>query len=205
MPLGCQRKGQSRFWSADQGYWQIGVEFQPSAWSQGSYLNVGVQWPWLPKAYFSFGMGVPTARVADFISFENEEQFKPEADRLAACAAKRVRELQHEFRSFRSTVAALDTRSPKSNLDLYNLAVATGLAGRLDMAGWLLAGLQGDDAGWPEREPEASSVARLLAYCNNPPDFLNEVAALVAECRALKKLPPDVGVRQALEAAKCEA
>ena len=40
-PLGCRRKGQSRFWSADHGFYQIGIEFQPSGWSKGSYLNEG--------------------------------------------------------------------------------------------------------------------------------------------------------------------
>jgi hypothetical protein len=41
LPLGCQREGQSRFWVSDQGFWVIGAEFQPSSWSQGSYLNAG--------------------------------------------------------------------------------------------------------------------------------------------------------------------
>jgi hypothetical protein len=41
-PLGFKRKGRSRTWLADHGWWLTVVEFQPSAWSKGSYLNV---WP----------------------------------------------------------------------------------------------------------------------------------------------------------------
>jgi hypothetical protein len=39
-PLGFVRRGRSRFWFADQGFWIIFAEFQPSGWSKGSYLNM---------------------------------------------------------------------------------------------------------------------------------------------------------------------
>lgn len=42
--LGFQRKGRSRTWLADHGWWLTIVEFQPSAWSKGSYLNVAAHW-----------------------------------------------------------------------------------------------------------------------------------------------------------------
>ena len=41
-PLGLYRKGKSRVWYDDHGWWLIQVEFQPSAWFRGSYLNVGI-------------------------------------------------------------------------------------------------------------------------------------------------------------------
>ena len=53
-PLGCQRKGRSRFWFSDERFWLIGIEFQPSSSSRGTYLNVGANWLWYPKRYFSF-------------------------------------------------------------------------------------------------------------------------------------------------------
>ena len=40
-PLGCLQKGRSRTWIDDHGWWIGVVEFQPSGWSKGSYLNVG--------------------------------------------------------------------------------------------------------------------------------------------------------------------
>ena len=53
-PLGCKRKGQSRFWYSDQRFWIISIEFQPSGWAQGSYLNVGENWLWYPGAFWGF-------------------------------------------------------------------------------------------------------------------------------------------------------
>ena len=41
-PLGLYRKGKSRVWYDDHGWWLIQVEFQPSAWSRGCHLNVGI-------------------------------------------------------------------------------------------------------------------------------------------------------------------
>ncbi|WP_352820518.1 DUF4304 domain-containing protein [Mesorhizobium sp. M0898] len=45
-PAGFQRKGKSRIWIADRGFWLSVVEFQPSSWSKGTYLNVAVHWLW---------------------------------------------------------------------------------------------------------------------------------------------------------------
>lgn len=47
LPIGCRRIGQSRCWISDQRYWIIFIEFQPSAWAKGSYLNVTPHWLWL--------------------------------------------------------------------------------------------------------------------------------------------------------------
>ncbi len=45
-PLGFRRKGASRVWLADHGFWLDVVEFQPSGFSKGSYCNVAVHWLW---------------------------------------------------------------------------------------------------------------------------------------------------------------
>lgn len=46
VPLGMFQKGQSRCWLDDNGWFIIQVEFQPSAWSKGAYLNVGISFLW---------------------------------------------------------------------------------------------------------------------------------------------------------------
>jgi len=40
-PIGLTRKGRSRVWLDDRGWYVTVVEFQPSGFSKGSYLNVG--------------------------------------------------------------------------------------------------------------------------------------------------------------------
>lgn len=71
-PIGVFRKGQSRIWLDDNGWWVTIVEFQPSRWSKGTYLNVGVCWQWYPKDDYSFDLGY---REHDFVEFENESNF----------------------------------------------------------------------------------------------------------------------------------
>ncbi len=56
-PLGLEQKGHSRLWLDDQGWWVILVELQPSGFSKGTYLNVGVNWLWYKMNYFSFDYG----------------------------------------------------------------------------------------------------------------------------------------------------
>ena len=41
-PMGFFQKGKSRTWLYDCGYCFVQVEFQPSAYSRGSFCNVGI-------------------------------------------------------------------------------------------------------------------------------------------------------------------
>jgi hypothetical protein len=82
-PLGVFQKGRSRTWIDDRGWWIVVVEFQPSSWSRGSYLNVGAMWLWHEKDYFSFDFG---SRIARFVRYSDERQFMPEAMKLATQA-----------------------------------------------------------------------------------------------------------------------
>lgn len=89
-PLGCLRRGQSRIWQDDHRYWAINVEFQPSGWSKGSYLNIHVAWLWAITHGYQYSY-----RAGSFIPFETAEQFTPLIAELAATAAvevQRVRE-----------------------------------------------------------------------------------------------------------------
>ena len=45
-PEGLFRVGSSRTWIDDNGYFVIQVEFQPSSYDRGSYLNVGISFLW---------------------------------------------------------------------------------------------------------------------------------------------------------------
>lgn len=45
-PLGLFQVGSSRTWIDDNGWFLTVVEFQPSSWSKGAYLNVAVSFLW---------------------------------------------------------------------------------------------------------------------------------------------------------------
>jgi hypothetical protein len=103
-PLQFQQKGRSRTWLADHGWWLTVVEFQPSSWSKGSYLNVGAHWLWTDSGHLSFDFGY---RVAAFERYESDEQFIPAARTLAECAAERARELAQLFRNVNAAAGQL--------------------------------------------------------------------------------------------------
>src|SRR3954454_23678833 len=100
-PIDLVQIGRSRTWLADQEWWLCIVEFQPSSWSRGSYLNVGCNFLWQVKDYVSFDLG---DRVADagYSKFENEAQFTVVARKYAELAAVEVQ----KYRKLLSNVAA---------------------------------------------------------------------------------------------------
>ena len=74
VPLGLFQKGQSRCWLDDNGWYITQVEFQPSAWSKGAYLNVGVSFLWKKSKALdetlSFDIGY---RENAFVEFSGDE------------------------------------------------------------------------------------------------------------------------------------
>jgi hypothetical protein len=110
-PLGLCQRGRSRLWLDDQGWWLVVVEFQPSSWSKGSYLNVGAMWLWYEKDYFSFDDG---HRVEDFAPFEDEAQFFPIAEGLARRAAQEVMRYRALYPSVHAAAQHLAAKHPKS-------------------------------------------------------------------------------------------
>lgn len=89
-PNGLFQKGSSRIWIDDNGWFLIIVEFQPSYWDKGSYLNVAVHYLWDDKDYLSYDYG---HRVGSFVPFNgDEEKFRTEMHSLAQIALEKVKE-----------------------------------------------------------------------------------------------------------------
>src|SRR3954447_12571229 len=99
-PLGVVRKGRSRTWLDDQGWWLGVVEFQPSSWSKGSYLNVAAHWLWTDIGTISFDFG---GRLEGFEEYSSDEQFLAAGARLAAAAAEEAQRLTTMFSSLTGT------------------------------------------------------------------------------------------------------
>ena len=144
-PIGLFQKGRSRTWIDDHGWWLVVVEFQPSSWDRGSYLNVAAMWLWYDKDYISFDVG---NRGSSFVSYENDVQFSVEAERLAGDAADRVL----SFRSMFGTVATVAQHYlAQSDLGLWGLfhaGVACGLCGDTANAARFFDRLAGSEASY---------------------------------------------------------
>jgi len=200
-PLGFERKGRSRLWFSDEQFWQIGVEFQPSQWSKGSYLNVGACWLWEVRDHFSFDTG--PGRLGRFEEFENEDQFSKSADALATLAANEATTLRKRFSSLSSIAAELeaDARGKKGHR-VYHAAIANGLVGRTLVAReffeqWTaelekqllikpLMPMPPEFRQWQEKSLELAN--QMIALLEMKSDFQQAIERNIEICRSLRGL-----------------
>ena len=187
-PLGFRRKGRSRVWLADHAWWLIAVEFQPSAWSRGSYLNVAAHWLWSETGDITFGFG---HRVAPFQEYRSDEQFAAAASGLADRAAEEARRLAGTFGSLPATADALsdgaETERERPGWRTYHAGVAAGVAGRPEAAAELFRRVCENPVYAEILHLPAGRMAELLP---DPAAFRREVAGLVERQRAALKLSP---------------
>lgn len=95
-PEGLFRVGSSRTWIDDNGYFVIQIEFQPSLYDKGSYLNVGISFLWESSAglnetlAFHVGHRINETGYVSYIG--DDAVFTEKMERLAEAAMKKVRE-----------------------------------------------------------------------------------------------------------------
>lgn len=189
-PLGFGRKGRSRVWLLDYDWWLVVVEFQPSGWAKGSYLNVAAHWLWSASGVLSFDV---SNRVGGFVEFESSAQFSLEARGLAESAAVEAQKLLGLFSSIEATAAELVAREEcridrtHSGWPVYNAAVAAGLAGMLPTAATLLASINDSRI-----KPQADQMAALM---HDPTAFQQAVRQLIARQREALGLDPVASIR----------
>jgi len=91
LPLGVFQKGNSRTYIDDNGYFFTVIEFQPSAYAKGTYLNVALHFLGNENEDISFDFPFGAdIRVMDFVEYQNEEQFAREVTRYVQKAVTQV-------------------------------------------------------------------------------------------------------------------
>jgi len=187
--IGMRQKGRSRLWVDDRGWWLIVVEFQPSSWSQGSYLNVAGMWLWMRADHVHFD--TPDSRVSEHVEFHDEAQFEPAARRLAELAAGRVRELRAQFPSPEAVAEHLRSIKVDGGWPAYHAGVAAGLTGDVDRARAafevLASSERPDSSDW--HKDLCRLAAELRERCSDREAFRAWASEVVAESRRLLKLP----------------
>jgi hypothetical protein len=186
-PLGCKRMGQSRCWISDERYWVVFVEFQPSAWSKGSYLNVYPIWLWL-----RMGANDHHPRPADFISFESVEQFTPLIENMAAIAAQTVLTFRARFRTLADVNRYFAERITRNGWPVYRAAVTAGLLNDIETARQLFKRMESFDTEghelWAKLKSECATLSTLL---DDPARYRSFILATIAERREDLRLSPD--------------
>ncbi|SRR5579883_94045 len=190
-PIGCFRRGQSRVWLSDERFWAIMVEFQPSGFSKGTYLNVGASWLWYRKSNlglnFSYGY-----RVADvgFIPFEAPEQFRPLIGRAAARAADEVRALRAKFCNLSAISRVLKAEPHGLLAHLFHAAVASGLNLEFDASRQLFSAIEAAEVESDRDREYKAQAATLAALLDEPVAFRAAIRAIIDQRREEAGLPP---------------
>jgi len=174
-------------WISDEGCWVIFVEFQPSAWSKGSYLNVNPHWLWL-----RYGANVHFPRPADFISFESVEQFKPLIENMASIAARTVLDLRAKFRTLRDVNDLFAARVTRDGHPVYRAAITAGLVGDIAAARSLFQRMEATDMEefGPWIRNLTSDAAKFAALLDDPDGYRAAILKAINEQRLNLRLPP---------------
>lgn len=127
---GLFQVGQSRSWLDDQGFFMGHIEFQPSGYDKGSYLNTGVCFLWSePKAAdfnvdsFEYGDRAFLSGIGEFAEYRKgkEESFRQKVMKQAEFAKEQI----FEYRNFRDFEYAerVIKNADSSYYDQYHLAM----------------------------------------------------------------------------------
>ena len=143
-PEGLFRVGSSRSWIDDNDYFLINVDFEPSGFDKGSYLNVAISFLWehtkdlnTVRAY-DFGGRVIVGKGKQYAEYRPrlkncDELFNSEIEEFANAALLKVR----EYRQFKNLEFAKDmlkrnvkkTRKDSLFWELYDLSMLCFLKG----------------------------------------------------------------------------
>lgn len=150
LPKGFFRQGQSRTWLYDCGYCLVQVEFQPSAYSKGTFCNVGISF--LFEYYgqlneclaFDYGWKRIASGKSKFIEYTgDDEQFETQLFPLANNALNYAEQLM-KFKSLKyadrkmsnlllcKRIKELFGKWNGSIFDYYNAAMIKFLRGNLN-------------------------------------------------------------------------
>lgn len=146
-PEGLFRIGSSRSWLEDNGYYFTVVEFQPSSFEKGSYLNVGIDFLWGStedtNEYLSYDVGgrVIVGKGTQYVEYRPrlkncDKVFEEEIEKFAYAALQKVT----EYRKFRDLDYAkkmliksvVETPKECQCWELYRLSMLCFFKGDLD-------------------------------------------------------------------------
>ena len=187
LSVGLKRKGKSRLYYDDNGWWCTIVEFQPSGFSKGSYLNVGVSWLLYEQDYWSFDVGSQEGSDRGFASAESESEFA-NAVFEKAMRAKEIVENNREKFSTISKAHEYYQSIKREGWAYYYAAVIAGLNCEFAIARENFDSL----LAYPERTEWQKMLnlrsRELMGLLGHPKEFVEAITGIVLRTRALLRL-----------------
>lgn len=184
-PLGFRRKGRSRLWFADRGWWLNVVEFTPGRWTKSISLMNAAHWLWLDVGFLSFNEAVSSNCHADF---ENEGQFTREVGLIASRAREKAMELDARFSSFEAVAEFVIARARSSPDRMgpswwgYEAGIASALIGERENAHSFFAGVTAESV--------IGRASLLSPLVDRPSAFRSRLNEFVSQGRGRMKLKP---------------
>jgi hypothetical protein len=195
-PIGVKQMSRSpRFWTADRGWCLINIEFQPSGYSVGSYLNVGLQHLWIARDYrvFEYSSRQPIDGHGQFVVFSGDDASATDAAnalaRSARTAAKAWLSQPADDRLHYDWLTAFTGKV----WDAVNAAFAYAALGDHATAVTLFGEIASRIGPGVERQLELGRACGALAQMAVTPDvFKAEVDRGIRSARQILRLPGDI-------------
>lgn len=186
-PFGLVRQGKSRVWIDDHGWWTIQVEFQPSAWSKGSYLNVGINWLFYEGCVGAFHIG--SRLDVPFIEASGNESFKEEAHALALRAKEEVATLRSRFATLAAAISHYRDDARQSGWDDYHHGVLLALSGDIVNAQAAFESVSTHRLQYGWEKARAQRATELYGLTSNRAAFVETIRGIVLRTRSIGNLP----------------
>jgi hypothetical protein len=180
------QKGTSRTFLYDSGWYVIMIEFQPSAWDKGSYLNIGVDLNFYPSNDLAFSYGY---REKGFSGAEDEKQFIEIVGNYCDHVIKKTQSLKEEFKDISTAIDNIERRYPDDSWHHFDLGILYGLTGNTKKAKYFLNKLARQKCEYDYEFERQKASADLLSLLSDKEKFLSHTKELIARSRQLKKLP----------------
>ncbi len=185
-PIGCIRLGRSRLWLDDHGWWVGIVEFQPSNWTKGSYLNVATSWLWNEDNPLAFS---ECWGERPFYEYESDAQFSAAMRSLTALARHEILRMRDRFASLELVASYLGARDIGNIWCDYHAAIAFGLLGNTKMSAERFDAVLAAKHAVEWADALKERVRRLIPLASCSIAFRTAIASVVASARSKAKLP----------------
>lgn len=191
-PAGFRQKGSSRTFLSDEGLWSIIVEFQPSSWSRGSYLNVGAHWFWKGRDHITFDYG-HRVQGQRFVDLESSSGLDEKTEALALRALEEAEKLRALFPDISHIADVLSKGTVVNVMDngwgIYSAGIAYGLVENFDAARLMFDKIMQAPAphAWMVNRQEDTMRLSKLSFDRNV--FLQEIYSRISSSRSSLKLP----------------
>jgi hypothetical protein len=186
-PLGLVRQGKTRVWIDDHGWWTIQVEFQPSSWSKGSYLNVGINW-----LLYEGGVGafhISNRVNVPFIEATGNESFEQDAHTLALRAKEEVENLRSRFSTLEAAALYYWDSVRRSAWDDYYYGVLLVLVGDIASARIEFESVPTHRLTYGWEKALAQRASELHKLASDQTAFIETIRGIVLRTRSIGNLP----------------